>query len=84
MQLVKGGQVASVTAKILGIPRASLKNWVGLNSKSQLKVAGDKPVRPEQKSLAHHFGLRDTGSQRQRPLRALAAKVFGPTQQVRS
>ena len=28
VRLVKGGQVASVTAKILGIPKATLENWV--------------------------------------------------------
>src|SRR5665647_912389 len=52
VRLVKGGQVASVTAKILGIPKASLENWVRLNSKGQLKGAGDKPVSAEQMELA--------------------------------
>jgi hypothetical protein len=27
VRLVKGGQACSVTAKILGIPKASLENW---------------------------------------------------------
>ena len=28
VRLVKGGQVAAVTAKILGIPKQTLENWV--------------------------------------------------------
>ena len=51
-RLVKGGQAVSVTAKILGIPKASLDNWVRLSSKGQLQGAGDKPVSPEQMELA--------------------------------
>ena len=49
---VKGGQVAAVTAKILGIPKQTLENWVRLHGKGQLKGAGDKPVSPEQMELA--------------------------------
>ncbi len=41
-----------MTAKILGIPKASLENWVRLSAKGQLKGAGDKPVNPEQMALA--------------------------------
>ena len=52
VRLVKGGQAASVTAKILGIPKASLVNWVRLSAKGQLQGAGDKPVSPEQMELA--------------------------------
>jgi transposase len=52
VRLVKGGQAVSVTAKILGIPKASLDNWVKLSAKGQLKGAGDKPVSPEQMELA--------------------------------
>jgi len=52
VRLVKGGQSSSVTAKILGIPKASLENWVRLNGKGQLKGASDKPVNPEQMELA--------------------------------
>ena len=51
VRLVKGGQACSVTAKILGIPKASLENWVRLSAKAQLKGA-DKPVNPEQMELA--------------------------------
>jgi transposase-like protein len=42
----------SVTAKVLGIPKASLDNWVRLGAKGQLKGAGDKPVSAEQMELA--------------------------------
>ena len=48
LKLVKGGQVSAVTAKILGIPKQTLENWVRLANKGQLKGAGDKPVSPEQ------------------------------------
>ena len=30
LKLVKGGQVSAVTAKILGIPKQTLENWVRL------------------------------------------------------
>ena len=52
VRLVKGGQACSVTAKILGIPKQTLENWVRLHGKGQLKGAGDKPVSPEQMELA--------------------------------
>ena len=52
VRLVKGGQAVSVTAKILGFPKASLDNWVRLSTKGQLKGAGDKPVSPEQMELS--------------------------------
>jgi transposase-like protein len=52
VRLVKGGQAAAVTAKVLGMPKQTLDNWVRLNEKGQLKGAGDKPVSPEQMELA--------------------------------
>ena len=52
IRLVKGGQVAAVTARILGMPKQTLENWVRLAHKGQLKGAGDKPVSPEQMVLA--------------------------------
>ena len=52
VRLVKGGQVAAATAKILGIPKQTLESWVRLAHKGQLKGAGDKPVSPEQMELA--------------------------------
>ena len=44
--------MAAVTAKILGMPKQTLENWVRLAHKGQLKGAGDKPVSPEQMELA--------------------------------
>ena len=52
VRLVKGGQSATVTAKVLGIPKQTLDNWVRLNGKGQLQGAGDKPVSPDQMELA--------------------------------
>ena len=49
---VKGGPAVSVAAKVLGIPKASLDNWVKLSDKGQLKGAGDRPVSAEQMELA--------------------------------
>jgi len=83
VRLVKGGQVAAVTAKILGIPKQTLENWVRLHAKGQLKGAGDKPVRAEQmelarlraeldsqqqKTVASISGLRHAGGEHQRLL----------------
>ena len=52
VRLVKSGQAAAVTAKVLGIPKQTLENWVRLGEKGQLKGAGDKPVSAEQMELA--------------------------------
>ena len=52
VRLVKVGQVVAATAKILGIPKQTLENWVRLAHKGQLKGAGDKPVSSEQMELA--------------------------------
>ena len=52
VRLVKGGQAASVTSKVLGIPNQTLDNWIRLSNKGQLKGAGDRPVSPEQMELA--------------------------------
>ena len=41
---VNSGQSIAVTAKVLGIPKASLSNWVRLSTKGMLSGAGDKPV----------------------------------------
>jgi transposase len=38
------GSPIAVTAKVLGIPKASLSNWVRLSTKGMLSGAGDKPV----------------------------------------
>lgn len=53
---VKAGQAIAVVAKVLGIPRASVGNWVRLAAKGQLDagVADGKvaKVSPEQMELA--------------------------------
>lgn len=52
VRLVKAGQEVSVTARVLGVPKATLSNWVRLGEKGQLQGAGDKPVSDEQMELA--------------------------------
>jgi transposase len=52
VRLVKGGQSAAVTAKVLGVPKANVSNWVRLSDSGKLTGAGDKPVTPEQMELA--------------------------------
>ena len=52
VRLVKAGQEASVTARVLGVPKQSLSNWVRLADKGALQGAGDKPVSAEQMELA--------------------------------
>jgi transposase-like protein len=52
VRLVKSGQVAAITAKVLGIPKQTLENWVRLDSKGKLKGVGDRPVSAEQMELA--------------------------------
>jgi transposase len=49
---VKAGQSIAVTAKVLGVPKASLSNWVRSSEQGQLGGAGDRPVTPEQMELA--------------------------------
>ncbi len=53
VRLVKDGQAVSVTPNVLGIPEASIDNWVRLNAKGQLKGTG-APVIAEQMELARH------------------------------
>jgi len=52
VRLVKAGQEASVTARVLGIPKATLGNWVRLADKGELQGASDRPVSAEQMELA--------------------------------
>lgn len=52
VRLVKGGQAAPVTAKILGAPVQTLSSWVRLSDKGQIKGAGDKPLSAQQMELA--------------------------------
>ncbi len=51
---VKAGQSIAVVAKVLGIPKASLGNWVRQDAKGALSGAGDTPasVTAEQMELA--------------------------------
>ena len=52
VRLVKAGQSVGMTAKVLGIPKASLSNWVRSGEQGQLGGAGDRPVTPEQMEWA--------------------------------
>lgn len=52
VRLVRAGQSVGMTAKVLGIPKASLSNWVRSSEQGQLGGAGDRPVTPEQMELA--------------------------------
>ena len=52
VRLVREGQASAVTAKILGVPAATLGNWVRLAVQGKLAGAGAKPVSPEQMELA--------------------------------
>jgi transposase-like protein len=52
VRLIQGGQACSVTAKVLGIPKQTLENWLRLAAKGKLTGAGAKPVSAEQMELA--------------------------------
>ena len=52
VRLIKGGQACTVTAKVLGMPKQTLENWVRLAAKGKLSGAGAKPVSAEQMELA--------------------------------
>ena len=52
VRLVKAGQEASVTARVLGVPKQTLCNWVRLSEKGALRGAGERPVSAEQMELA--------------------------------
>ena len=41
--LVKAGHEASVTARVLGVPKQTLSNWVRLADKGALQCAGECP-----------------------------------------
>lgn len=52
---VRAGEAISVAAKVLGIPKATLSNWVRHAAKGELNGAGEKPavaVTAEQMELA--------------------------------
>lgn len=52
VRLVKGGQSAAATAKILAISEQTLHNWVQADKEGRLTGAGTKPVSPEQMEIA--------------------------------
>ena len=52
MRLVQGGQVCTVTAKVMGIPKQTLENWVRQAAKGNLAGADAQPVSAEQMELA--------------------------------
>ena len=52
VRLVQGGQACAVTAKILGIPKPTLENWVRQAAKGKLAGAGAKPVSAKQMEMA--------------------------------
>jgi transposase-like protein len=52
VRLVKNGQSISATSEVLGIPKASLDNWVRLSAKGQLDRVSAKVVSQEQMLLA--------------------------------
>jgi len=52
VRLVKSGQSVGMTAKVLGIPKASLANWVRMSERGHALGDPDKPVTPEQMELA--------------------------------
>ena len=41
-----------MTARVLGVPKQTLSNWVRLAEKGQLQGAGERPVSAEQMELA--------------------------------
>jgi hypothetical protein len=47
VRLVKTGDSVGMTAEVLGIPKASLSNWLRSSEQGQLGGAGDRPVAPE-------------------------------------
>ncbi len=47
VRLVRAGQSVGMTAKVVGIPKASLSNWVRSSEQGQPGGAVDQPVTPE-------------------------------------
>ena len=52
VRLVKTGQSAAVTAKVLGIAEQTLHNWVKAEREGRLVGPGTRPVSPEQMEIA--------------------------------
>jgi hypothetical protein len=72
VQLVKAGQEASVTARVLGMPKATLNNWVRASEKGVLQGAGDKPVSAEQVRCHHKARSAASACACRRAARAIA------------
>lgn len=53
VRLVQGGQACLVTAKVLGILKQSLENFVRQAAKGKLTGASAKPMSAEQMELAY-------------------------------
>ena len=51
LRLIKGWQSVSDTAKILGVPKGSLDNWIRWKKTGVLAVTKDQVVSPEQMEL---------------------------------
>ena len=47
VRLVKAGKEASLTARVLGVPKQTLSNWVRLADKGALQGAGERRVSAE-------------------------------------
>jgi len=52
LRLIKGGQSVSDTAKILGVPKGSLENWMRWEKTGVLAGTKDQVVSPEQMERA--------------------------------
>ena len=52
LRLIKVGQSVSDTAKILGVPKGSLENWIRWEKAGVLAGTKDQVVSPEQMELA--------------------------------
>jgi len=52
VRLVQSGQSCSLAAKLLGVPKQTLDNWLRQSRKGNLTGAGAKPVSAEQMELA--------------------------------
>lgn len=49
---VKGGQDAAVTARVLGIPMATLGHWITAFERGELHGVGERPVSAKKMDLA--------------------------------
>ena len=52
VRLVRNGQSSADVAKILGVPKGSLENWIRFDDNSSLTSGKDKVISQEQMELA--------------------------------